>query len=255
MINQLLIPFFILLASFFIYLRKYLTLPGTMLTAVMALCFYLHGGLSWLLPPLTFFILSTVWTKILGVSSQKDKTRKFVQVFANGGAALILVLLFQLIELPELPILFVSVFAAASADTWATEFGGRFGGPPLSLRSFRLTQSGESGAITLYGTLASLAGAVVVSLTALLANLISPMEFIIVSISGLSGSIFDSVLGAWIQVIWINDKGNQKEELSTKDKIAYTRLRGLSIVNNDVVNFLSTCFSVVVTLFLIQYFR
>ena len=96
-------------------------------------------------------------------------------------------------------------FAVVNADTWATELGVLNPTPPRLITNLRkVVEKGTSGGVSLVGTLASLAGAGIVGL---LAALISPTGidwkfFVWISIAGLLGSLFDSLLGATVQATY-----------------------------------------------------
>jgi uncharacterized protein (TIGR00297 family) len=215
----------------------------------MAALLWSAGGWGWLAPPLTFLLLTGVWTRWPG-RSRRDRTRRLRQVAANGlpSTAVGLAALLGLQE-DAAALMVAGSFAAAAGDTWATEWGGAFGGRPLSLRSFRRVCPGTSGAVSLPGTFASLAGAGSVALAGWLAGMYGVCAAWIVVLAGVAGSLLDSIAGAWLQQRWAGPAGEDLEEKGRAGEPA-RRVRGLPGVDNDVVNLLATSAGALVPLIL-----
>ncbi len=106
--------------------------------AVLGTVVFGLGGLAWALVLLTFFITSSglsVFFKSRKAAVEQDfakgSRRDAGQVLANGGTAGVLALAFFLVNqfspgnkiVSLLWIGFAASFAAANADTWATELG------------------------------------------------------------------------------------------------------------------------------------
>jgi uncharacterized protein (TIGR00297 family) len=210
---------------------------------------------------LTFFTTSSVLTRAFkkrksGLSEKFSKggQRDAGQVFGNGGLATLfagLTILYP--NDPRLWLAFAASLAAANADTWATELGVLNPRPPrLITRPARVVEQGTSGGISLIGTLAALAGA---ALIGLLAGLLAPAgnqwtTFIIVTLAGLLGSLFDSLLGATIQAIYycpICVKETERFPIHTCGTPT-TQIRGWKWMNNDWVNFACGVFAVFVAM-------
>jgi uncharacterized membrane protein len=150
---------------------------------------------------------------------------------------------------------FAASLAAANADTWATELGVLNPHPPrLITHPTRVVEQGTSGGISLVGTLAAMAGA---ALIGLLAGVLSPdsnywTTIIIVTLAGLLGSLFDSLLGATVQAIYhcpTCDKDTERFPLHSCGTPTI-QIRGWKWMNNDWVNFACGAFAVIVALFL-----
>jgi uncharacterized protein (TIGR00297 family) len=109
----------------------------------------------------------------------------------------------------------VAALAEATADTVSSEMGEVLGGEPVLLTTLRRVPAGTDGAISLAGTLAGCAGAAVIALIAVIILPVSWMEGLAATAAGVFGLFFDSLLGATLE------------------------RRGW--LNNDAVNFLSTC--------------
>jgi uncharacterized protein (TIGR00297 family) len=150
---------------------------------------------------LTFFGTSTAlsrWRKTRkeALGYEKGGRRDAGQVLANGGVAAVCILL-MLAGVKHAMLLFLAALAAANADTWATEIGSALGGRPVSIRTGRKVPAGASGAVSLPGTIAALAGAALLGLFAG-----GWAAGAIVSAAGFGGAFADSLLGATVQAQW-----------------------------------------------------
>jgi uncharacterized membrane protein len=86
------------------------------------------------------------------------------------------------------------------------------------------------------GTLAALAGAVLVAIVA-----VSPAGFFAVTMGGVAGALFDSLLGATVQAQFRCPVcGALTERRAHCDQTPTTPARGLPWMNNDLVNALAT---------------
>jgi uncharacterized protein (TIGR00297 family) len=127
-------------------------------------------------------------------------------VLANGGPALLFAIASRLTGSDALLTGAAATIAATTADTWATEIGRALGGVPRSVRTGRRVPPGTSGAVSAAGTLATVAGAILIALAAALLRPLSPIEnhptaaaAIAIGAAGALGSAIDSVLGATLQ--------------------------------------------------------
>jgi len=198
------------------------------------------GGWAWAAALLTFFGTSTAlsrWRR--GVKEtlgyEKGGRRDAAQVLANGGMATLCALLpvaFPAQSVVHAHLLFLAALAAANADTWATEIGSVLGGRPYDLRTSRPAAPGTSGAVSLPGTLAALAGA---SLIGLFAG--GGLGWGVVTAAGVGGAVLDSLLGATVQARW---QDPLRPGHLTEHSQAIPPACGLRGTNNDVVNALCT---------------
>ncbi|MBE3577574.1 MAG: DUF92 domain-containing protein [Limnochordales bacterium] len=158
---------------------------------------------------------------------------------------------------------FTAALAEATADTWASELGRRFGGRPRRLTDFRPVPPGTSGAISPVGTLAALAGAslltlvsVELALAGLFPFLPAPAFAIVAgkaavsaSVSGFAGTLVDSWLGSrWQAVYHCDHCGVDTEKAFHRCGKSARLYRGLHWLDNDMVNLLSTVFATVLGL-------
>ena len=207
------------------------------------------GGLTWAALLLTFFISSSVLSRLFTARKaevnekfSKGSRRDWGQVFANGGlGALLAVAYLFAVHQNWVWIAFVGAMAAVNADTWATELGILNPTLPRLIINGKTVEKGTSGGISRLGTLSALAGAALIGVVAALFSL--PMGalgiILIASLSGLIGSLFDSLLGASVQAIYYCpacQKETERHPLHTCGTQT-VRVRGWLWLNNDLVNF------------------
>ncbi len=205
---------------------------------------------------LAFFILGILSDKIakkqkqrllLNSLEQKGSRRDFMQVLANGGVAAALAVVSLFYNSPVITVMYVASLAEALADTFASSFG-IFSRHTFDPFRFRRCPVGQSGGMSLLGTLSSLLGSSLIALLALLYAKIDNTYLLIVIISGFLGSVFDSLLGSLVQAKYrctVCGKITEKQEHCGNP----TELsRGIKVINNDMVNLLSTAFSALLAL-------
>ena len=186
----------------------------------------------------------------------KGDQRDAGQVFGNGGLATAFVLVHALYPESNIGwVGFAAALAAVNADTWATELGVLNPTPPRIITDLRKrVEKGTSGGISLFGTFASLLGS---ALIAILAARFADREawslFLPITLAGLAGSLFDSLLGATVQAMYYcptDKKETEKHPLHTCGTET-VHIRGWKWLNNDWVNFACGAFGVMAALILI----
>ena len=219
------------------------TLVGTVIFGI--------GGLEWAILLLTFFITSSGLSRLFKKRKQeleekfsKGHERDAGQVLGNGGLATFFAALS--VFYPDSFVLwigFAASLAAVNADTWATELGVLSPTPPRMITNpTKRVEKGTSGGISLFGTLASLLGSAVVALPAVLlapAGTLTTSHFLLITVAGLAGSLFDSLLGATVQAMYYcptDQKETEKHPLHTCGTKT-VHIRGWKRLNNDWVNF------------------
>jgi len=218
------------------------------------------GGLQWAILLMVFFITSSGLSRLfkkrkLGLNEKfsKGNERDAGQVFGNGGLATLFVLIHALY--PESMIGwvgFAASLAAVNADTWATELGVLNPTPPRMITDLRKrVEKGTSGGISLFGTLASLAGAAIIALpAALFAD--NWLLFPLITFAGLAASLFDSLLGGTVQAMYFcptDRKETEKHPFHTCGTPTVL-IRGWKWLNNDWVNLGCSAFGVMIALLL-----
>ncbi|MBI9048689.1 MAG: DUF92 domain-containing protein [Anaerolineaceae bacterium] len=239
--------------------KKSLNRSGAIAATIMGTIIFGLGGLSWAFILLIFFLSSSLLSRfkkhsklIYDEKFSKTAERDAVQVLANGGLAMMLVLIHYLHPDNNWTwLLFAASLAAANADTWATELGVLSKKAPHLITNGKSVEPGTSGAISFAGKLASCAGAAMVALPAVFlwqGNLPPAGPWgqlgvmLIITLAGLIASLLDSLLGATVQAIYYCPKCQKETErhplhtCQTPTKIQ----RGWPWLNNDLVNFSAT---------------
>lgn len=196
------------------------------------------------MPVLAVLILTSISTHFgrarkeqLG-KAEAHTGRKASQVAANIGAAALLSLSVAQTWQIDSPLLHLStlvhaaVFVAglaclceAAADTVSSELGQVLNSRPRMITTLRVAEPGMDGAISVVGTVAGIVAAGIVALVGSVALYGDRLVFGLSWAGGVFGLFFDSLLGATFeQHGWIN---------------------------NDAVNFLSTCSAAAFAVFLL----
>lgn len=222
------------------------------------------GGLVWGGLLVAFFVSSSAlshWqaTHKAPVADlfSKGGQRDLGQVLANGGVGAALAVGHWLLPHPLWLAAFVGTMAAVNADTWATEIGVLSPTQPRLITTFRLVPTGTSGGVTWLGSLAALAGGLFIGLCAILLTSLSallpsllpslpPLPFLpslssstFLTIGGLAGflsALFDSLLGATVQRVYVCSVCGQATERVSHCGQPTRPARGLPWLNNDGVN-------------------
>ncbi|WP_245948418.1 DUF92 domain-containing protein [Falsibacillus pallidus] len=181
----------------------------------------------------------------------KGSRRDWQQVAANGGPAAIFCMA-NIAEPQEVWLIcFCACLAAANADTWASELGVLSRGKPYSIRSFRFVQKGTSGAVSMLGTLAALAGAAFIAVISLVLFWgIGAYALIWITLSGFLGSVADTVFGAFLQVEYQCRKCKLKTEKTIHCSRTTQKVKGWKFVTNETVNFISPLLAGLLILFI-----
>jgi uncharacterized protein (TIGR00297 family) len=259
---QLLTGFLLALAvSFIAYRARSLSLSGVIAAVLVGTIIFGVGGWQWAVLLLAFFISSSALTRTFskrktGLSEKYSKggQRDAAQVFGNGGlAAMFAGLHYSFPNSAWVWLAFAASLAAVNADTWATELGVLNPHPPRLITNLhKEVEKGTSGGVSLVGTLAALAGA---GLIGILAVLVSPEHFsflngLYVTLAGLIGSLFDSLLGATVQAIYHCPTCNKETERHPTHICGTqtTLKRGWKWLDNDMVNLGCSMFAVLIVL-------
>lgn len=210
------------------------------------------AGVNWAVLLILYFASSTALSR-LGRAEKERRTvgvvekggeRDAAQVYANGFVFLAAAAGMCLHADTAWVALGAGALAASAADTWATEIGTLYGGEPRSILTGRPLAPGTSGGISLAGTVASVAGALFVALVAVAGNTASSGRVSLawaVFVGGVAGSFADSLVGATVQSRrWCESCRRETERRVHDCGSTTTAKRGLSWLDNDVVNFLST---------------
>ncbi|WP_409270657.1 DUF92 domain-containing protein [Neobacillus sp. SCS-31] len=225
---------------------KALTVTGALASIGIGIITLAGTGVNGLLLLGAFFASSSLWSKFKAKSKSamdeklaKGATRDWRQVVANGGPAAICSGLFFVTGNPIWLTCYAAAISSANSDTWASEIGPIGKRDPISIKGFKRAERGTSGAVSLLGTCAALAGA---GFIALLAVYFFGLPFWfgwIIFIFGFLGNVIDTLLGAYFQVSYKCRVCGLETEKAHHCGTATGKIKGSSLLDNDVVNFLS----------------
>jgi len=224
---------------------KFLTISGSIAQFFLAGMIFGLGGIKWTVPILTFFLTSSILSKIRKRKNilaenyfEKSDERDYLQVLANGGIGGVLIIIAQFYRPELLFSIYVSSISAVCADTWATEIGNINKQVTVNILSFRKVGQGTSGGISILGTTSAVIGAVIIPLSSLSWASSNLVYFIVfTSTSGFLGNLADSILGASFQAQFKCDICNKITEKKKHCGKMATIKKGYSWINNDFVNF------------------
>ena len=243
--NQLLLGFILsLLISITSNRLKLLTKSGSLAVFILAFLIFGFGGWKWTIPVLSFFIASSLLTKIrektnpsVNVYFEKSGTRDFYQVAANGGIGGVLVVLNYFLPDKIWFYTYSGIIASACADTWATEIGTLTKIDTYSIINFKKVEPGTSGGISAAGLSGALLGAFFISLISAFWIDNNQIDFILLIIlAGFTASIFDSFLGGTLQAQYRCQECERIVDKKIHCGKESVRYRGISFINNDFVN-------------------
>ncbi len=249
----LLLSAFIALLSFKI---KFLSLSGTIGAFLFGTIIFGLGDLKWSVPILTFFITSSILSVINpGKNSDKVKLffsykpRNITQVFANGIIPTLILIADLFLSEKIFIYIYIASIASVCADTWGTEIGTWTKRTTYNITTLERITQGQSGGISCVGTIGAFLGSVFITASSLIYIDLEFDYFVFIIISGLTGSMIDSVLGSTMQAKYFcRSCGNivEKEVHCNYQTIFYS---GYKFINNDSVNILAGLSGVVVFLF------
>ncbi len=247
-LNQFLFAFLLaFLISVVSYKLRFLSLNGSVGTFVLAVVIFGVGGWKWTVPILTFFVLSSLISKVgkerrkkFDLIFEKSSTRDIYQVFANGGIAGVVALIYHFYPSEIFYYTYLATISSATFDTWATEVGTLFLSKPRLITNLKLVEPGTSGGVSVKGTLGGIIGSIAIFASATFWIKWEFVKFLIVLVAGLIGSFVDSFLGATIQAQYrCKVCGKTTEKKFHCDGFAEL-IRGKRWLNNDFVNFVCT---------------
>lgn len=235
------------------YNKKSLNRSGMIAAIILGSSIFILGGIIPFILMLIFFISSSIISKIgkikkrnLDKIHEKGDARDFIQVIANGGIALICVLLFQITKDVKFLVASAVSFASANSDTWASELGVLSKGKTISIITGKSIEKGISGGVSLLGTASAFLGATVIGVSYTISyifawgydnNIIKILLLIV--LLGFLGSIVDSVLGVTIQGNYIDEASGNVTEKRINGARRNCLISGYRFINNDMVNILS----------------
>ncbi len=239
---------------------KALSVSGMIAAIFVGAAIYIFGGIESTVILMVFFISGSILSKLNTKNNSpsthvegaggwqnlsQTRGRDWKQVLCNGGAAAFGVI--WLAARPDLreqaTLFFLGTLATATADTFATEIGTRFGKRTYNILSLRPMQKGLSGGVSLVGILASIIGAALIAIMpslifyeeGKLCGLVLVHVFPVVLIAGCVGALLDSLIGAAFQAKFTTPEG-----VITEDRANATLASGIRYIGNNATNLIAT---------------
>ena len=214
------------------------------------------AGWGWGALLVLYFALSSALSRVgaaakarrTGDVVEKGGARDAMQVLANGLPFTLAAVGAMVAPDPRWALAGAGGLAASAADTWATEVGTLVGGTPRSVRGWRPVHPGTSGAVSLAGSLAAVAGALAIALVARLLGW--PAAVLPAAVAGgVAGAWVDTLLGATVQARRHCARCGRLTERNVHGCGAETRpAGGLPWLDNDLVNLLASALGAAVAL-------
>lgn len=239
--------------AFVAYRRGSLATSGATGAVILGTTIFGLGGWQWGVLLVLFFVSSSALSHFkegrkaqLAEKFSKGSQRDIWQTLANGGAGAVCVIGNFIWPHPAWWAAYVGAIATVNADTWATELGVLSQTAPRLITTGRTVEAGTSGGISFAGTGAALAGAALIALCAALFPPFPNFPFfpalLFLTLSGLLGSLIDSLMGATVQSIYYCTVCQKETERTPTHTCGQpTRyLRGWRWLENDWVNFISS---------------
>jgi uncharacterized protein (TIGR00297 family) len=209
------------------------------------------AGWPWAIILVAYFVAATLVSE-KGKATKAARTqaavpqisaRNYRQVLANGALFALLAYKAKGNGAGTFGIAALGALAAASADTWATEIGTLWGGRPRSIVNWGFTGTGMSGGVTGRGTLAAVAGAIVVAMLGAWQHgfALAGTTTLAIIVGGFAGCIADSVFGATLQARrWCDHCKEWTERRVHPCSYRTVHAAGYRWITNDIVNGAST---------------
>ncbi len=181
------------------------TAGGALAGFVVALIMYLTAGPGGFAALVAVFVVAWLTTRLgyrrkqlLGIA-ESAQGRSAGQVLANLAAAAGFSLAARLTGQHILLASAMAALAEAAADTAASECGEAFSDRAYLITSMRAVPAGANGGVSLPGTAAAVAAALVVGAVAAATRVVPWAGLAIVAGAGILGTIIDSLLGATLE--------------------------------------------------------
>ncbi len=223
--------------------KKWLNVSGATAAIWMALLLFVCGGIKAFIAPGLFLLTGSLLSK-LNTNDKEKNGRNALQVFCNGFAGILCLILFNISHQDLYLFAALVSFCVSMSDSVSSELGTFFKGNTVDILSFKKTPVGISGGISWQGTVAGLGGAIILTAAVFYTYHFPAIILGQIAICGFAGMLVDSILGSLLQVKYTNSAGALIEE----NEAGAVKTKGLGWCNNNMVNLLS---NIIITLLFI----
>jgi len=225
----------ILLGCWLIFKFKWLSREGSVLAGIIALVYLSSPFPEALIPGIIFFTLGSILSKIPGGGS-KEESRSAMQVFSNGGPALISICIYFTTSENAWFLASIVSFSVALSDTTSSEIGMRFSSKTFDIIGLRNLKKGASGGISFIGLCAGVLAALFLALSTAVFISLTQNQIWLIACLGFGGNLLDSLIGSLAQSKYFQNStslwSDEKTELNQMQA-------GFSWFDNNLTNLIS----------------
>lgn len=244
-----------LVLSIFMYKKGNLTLESLALTFIVLSSSYLTGGIIIYVAFLMLFFSPMIFMNLFN----EERKLGVSVLLKNSILPLISSIIYLISEDATFIVLTYTFVSVTISDMYSTIFGMASDYVPRNIISGKLVEKGYSGGVSLAGFFGALVGTFLMTLIYFLFHLNSfdAVLFDILGIffCGLLGSLLDSILGALIQVKYID---HEKKVLTEKKMSGYyenEKYRGISFINGNTIDIITSIIIVSIYVGIRIYFK
>lgn len=248
----------IIVFSFVLY-KKSLTIKSIILSLIFATIVIYITNIKGFIVILSVFLLLQLADKISKIIrkeeddiTEKTGKRDSIQVLANCGVAIAMIILYYLTKNEIYLIAYGVSLSESLADSFASDLGMLYKGKFYDVFTFKESKKGLSGVISIFGLFWSFIAAFLIGIIFCLAFNKYFYLSIFIALLGFLGAYFDSILGCLIQVKYKCSKCKKITEKKIHCNVKTEYYSGNKIIDNDIVNFLSNVIITMITLLILK---
>jgi len=206
------------------YAARSVSVSGAISGVLVGGALFAFGGWRAFMMLVVFFVLGTAATKTgharkeaLGIAQERGGRRGAKNAIANCGVGAMLAFIAGTSGYETLAYLgLAAAFATAACDTVSSEIGQAYGRTTYLITTLERVRPGTDGAVSLEGTLAGMAAAAVVALTAWGLGLVGAAGAAVV----VAAAVFGSTLESWMGARWERSKLIDNEAINFANTLA-----------------------------------
>ncbi len=174
-----------------------------------------------------------------GVKREKHP-RNYIQILANSAVSLIFFILYYFLENKVMLYCAFAALAEEIADSLASDIGKLSRRKPVDILKFKRIETGVSGGVSVLGCLSAACGALLVAGLPFAFYPFGVLPFSMLAVIAFFGTFVDSALGSGIQKLFRCTECGALTEAPQHCGVAAARIKGLSFIDNSMVNLLTS---------------